>query len=82
MPFSNASNMQKLLEVCKNRCLLFDNKTKKKPKKAEQLQKLLKLVDAVVEENDGQPYSHVFFEEMKVTLSFIIPFSIQCHVLR
>ncbi|KAJ8436429.1 hypothetical protein Cgig2_013470 [Carnegiea gigantea] len=48
----------KLLEVCKNRCLLFDNKTKKKSKKAEQLQKLLKLVDAVVEENGGQPYTH------------------------
>lgn len=65
VPFSNASNVQKLLEVCKNRCVLFDNKTKKKSTKAEQLQKLLKLVDAVVEENGGQPYTHVFFEEMK-----------------
>lgn len=57
--------LQKILEVCKNRCVLFDNKTKDPAKKAEQLQKLLNLVDAVVEENGGQPYSDVLFEELK-----------------
>jgi len=56
--------------------VLFDNKTKKESKKEEQLQKLLKLVEAVVEENSSQPYTHVSFEEMKVKLSFVIQFSI------
>uniref|UniRef100_A0A7C9CUS8 AIG1-type G domain-containing protein n=2 Tax=Opuntia streptacantha TaxID=393608 RepID=A0A7C9CUS8_OPUST len=57
--------LQKLFEVCKNRRVVFDNRTKEIHKKAEQLQKLLKLVDEVLEENGGQPYTHVFFEEMK-----------------
>ncbi|KAJ8436426.1 hypothetical protein Cgig2_013467 [Carnegiea gigantea] len=65
VPSSNASDVQKILEVCKKRCVLFDNKTKDPAKKAEQLQKLLNLVDAVVEENGGQPYSDVLFEELK-----------------
>jgi len=71
--------VQKLFEVCKNRRVVFDNRTKEIHKKAEQLQKLLKLVDEVLEENGGQPYTHVFFEEMKVTFS--VQFSIPGRVL-
>lgn len=57
--------MQEILRLCKNRLVLFDNKTKDKAKKAEQVHKLLTLVNMVVEENLGMPFSDEFFTELK-----------------
>lgn len=57
--------LQNILEMCKNRRVLFDNKTKDVTKKAEQLQQLLGLVDAVIEENGGRPYTDELFKELQ-----------------
>lgn len=43
---------------CDNRLVLFDNKTKDKLKKVEQVQKLLALVDLVAKQNNGKPYTN------------------------
>lgn len=53
------------LRLCKNRVVLFDNKTKDESKKSEQLQQLLDLVNTITEENGGQPFSDEFFVELK-----------------
>lgn len=50
---------------CKNKVVLFDNKTKDEVKKSEQLQKLLTLVNVVITENDGQPYTDELFGALK-----------------
>lgn len=57
--------LKKILDVSKNRCVLFDNKTKDRVKKDEQLQNLLDLVQKVVEENGGKPYTDDLFKELK-----------------
>ncbi|XP_052203062.1 immune-associated nucleotide-binding protein 9-like [Diospyros lotus] len=49
--------LKDLLEQCGNRMVLFDNKTKDEAKKAEQLQKLVALINTVVALNDGLPYT-------------------------
>ncbi|GKV27114.1 hypothetical protein SLEP1_g36319 [Rubroshorea leprosula] len=49
--------LKAMLELCKNRCVLFNNKTTDKAKKTEQLQQLLSLVNTVLSENGGRPYS-------------------------
>lgn len=61
--------MQKVLEMCKRRVVLFDNKTKDAAKQAEQVQQLLSLINLVMEENGGQPYSDEFFMELKVNMN-------------
>eukprot|EP00268_Persea_americana_P069226 TRINITY_DN97_c1_g1_i1.p1 TRINITY_DN97_c1_g1~~TRINITY_DN97_c1_g1_i1.p1 ORF type:complete len:341 (-),score=81.24 TRINITY_DN97_c1_g1_i1:317-1339(-) len=58
--------LRKVLHYCKNRVVLFDNKTKDATRQAEQVQQLLSLVNLVVAENGGQPYSDEFFKELKV----------------
>ena len=55
-----------MLEICENRRVLFDNKTKDAAKKAEQLQQLLSLVNDVVMKNGGKPFSNDLFVEFKV----------------
>lgn len=61
--------IQKVLHFCKNRVVLFDNKTKDATRQAEQVQQLLSLVNLVVAENGGQPYSDEFFKELKVKMN-------------
>lgn len=61
--------MQRVLEMCKRRVVLFDNKTKDAAKQAEQVQQLLSLINLVMEENGGQPYSDEFFMELKVNMN-------------
>lgn len=53
--------MQKTLRLCGNRKVLFDNMTEDEVKKSQQLRKLLRLVDTVVENNDGVPYTNELF---------------------
>lgn len=47
--------------MCGNRCVLFDNLTKDEAKKSEQLNRLLRLVDTVGENNGGIPYTNELF---------------------
>ena len=48
--------------------MLLDNKTKDEPKKPERVGKLLSLVNSVIVQNGGQPYTGKFLAELKVTL--------------
>ncbi|KAM7464992.1 hypothetical protein LguiB_012554 [Lonicera macranthoides] len=58
--------LKKILLLCENRRVLFDNKTKDVKKKNKQVQELLSLVDAVLTKNGRKPYTHDIFVEMKV----------------
>ncbi|KAM7280406.1 hypothetical protein ACFE04_007540 [Oxalis oulophora] len=51
--------------LCGNRKVLFNNKTKDKVKRDEQVQQLLALVNKVISENDGMPYKYDLFVELK-----------------
>ncbi|XP_061988612.1 immune-associated nucleotide-binding protein 9-like [Rosa rugosa] len=57
--------LKELLGLCGNRCVLFDNKTKDKTKRVEQVQRLLSLVNSVVAQNGGRPYTDEIFAEAK-----------------
>ncbi|XP_074575313.1 immune-associated nucleotide-binding protein 9 isoform X1 [Curcuma longa] len=57
--------LQKFLESCKSRIVLFDNKTKDEAKRAKQLEGLFYLVDSVVSSNGGKPFSDELFDELK-----------------
>ncbi|KAK3231821.1 hypothetical protein Dsin_003702 [Dipteronia sinensis] len=63
-PFT-ASIRQNILNLCQNRRVLFDNKTNDKTKKAEQVRELLSVVNMVIAQNGGQPYTHDWFTELK-----------------
>lgn len=52
--------------MCGNRRVLFDNKTKDEFKKDKQLEQLLFLVNEVVKNNGGKPYTDEIFAELKV----------------
>ncbi|XP_062030606.1 immune-associated nucleotide-binding protein 9-like [Rosa rugosa] len=54
-----------ILGLCGNRCVLFDNKTTDKSKRVEQVQRLLSLVNSVIEQNGGRPYTDEIFAEAK-----------------
>ncbi|KAK9199598.1 hypothetical protein WN944_014790 [Citrus x changshan-huyou] len=58
--------LKEILQLCDNRCVLFDNKTKDAPKRTEQVGKLLSLVNFVIVQNGGQPYTNEIFAELKV----------------
>ncbi|WOL14270.1 protein AIG1-like [Canna indica] len=58
-------SLQKFLQSCKSRIVLFDNKTKDERKKAKQLEGLFYLVDSVVSSNGGKPFSDKLFNELK-----------------
>ncbi|KAL6961918.1 Immune-associated nucleotide-binding protein 9 [Sarracenia purpurea var. burkii] len=57
--------LKEILNLCKNRRVLFDNKTKDEVKRAEQLQQLLSLVNMVIAQNGGQPFTDEIFVELK-----------------
>lgn len=57
--------LKQTLLLCQNRLVLFDNKTKDEAKKYEQVQKLLSLVNSVILQNGGQPYTDELFMELK-----------------
>ncbi|XP_027094394.1 immune-associated nucleotide-binding protein 9-like [Coffea arabica] len=62
---NHSESVKDMLEICENRRVLFDNKTKDVAKKAEQLQQLLSLVNDVVMKNGGKPFSNDLFVEFK-----------------
>ncbi|XP_010263124.1 PREDICTED: immune-associated nucleotide-binding protein 8-like [Nelumbo nucifera] len=49
---------QEILQQCKHRIVLFDNKTKDQNKRDLQVCKLISLVNKVVSDNGGQPYTN------------------------
>ncbi|XP_062094887.1 immune-associated nucleotide-binding protein 9-like [Humulus lupulus] len=57
--------LKDILSLCANRLVLFDNKTKDERKKAGQVQHLLSLVNNVIAQNGGQPYTDEIFTEVK-----------------
>ncbi|GMH03967.1 hypothetical protein Nepgr_005806 [Nepenthes gracilis] len=57
--------LQQIFHSCKNRRVLFDNKTKDEIKKAGQVKQLLALVDMVMEDNCGRPYTDDLFAELR-----------------
>ncbi|KAG6659223.1 immune-associated nucleotide-binding protein 9-like [Carya illinoinensis] len=57
--------LKEVIVLCKNRLVLFDNKTKDESKRVEQLQQLLSLVNLVIARNGGQPYTDELFAELK-----------------
>ncbi|KAI3684578.1 hypothetical protein L6452_33802 [Arctium lappa] len=49
--------LKEIIRQCGDCCVLFDNKSKDESKKANQLQKLLFLVDMVARNNGGKPFT-------------------------
>ncbi|XP_020878842.1 immune-associated nucleotide-binding protein 9 [Arabidopsis lyrata subsp. lyrata] len=63
--------LKEILELCDNRLVLFDNKTKDKLKQVEQVQKLRALVELVAKQNNGKPYREELFNELQVETTLI-----------
>ncbi|KAF8025489.1 hypothetical protein BT93_F2355 [Corymbia citriodora subsp. variegata] len=57
--------LKDILLLCENRKVLFDNKTKDETKRIGQVYHLLSLVNTVMVQNDGKPYTDDLFVEMK-----------------
>ncbi|KAM5574946.1 immune-associated nucleotide-binding protein 9-like [Rosa sericea] len=57
--------LKEILGLCGNRCVLFDNKTTDESKRIEQVQRLLSLVNSVIAQNGGRPYTDEKFTEVK-----------------
>ncbi|XP_031284953.1 immune-associated nucleotide-binding protein 9-like isoform X2 [Pistacia vera] len=57
--------LKDILALCENRRVLFDNKTKDETIRARQVGELLSLVNRVIVQNGGQPYTDEIFAELK-----------------
>ncbi|XP_031390131.1 immune-associated nucleotide-binding protein 9 [Punica granatum] len=57
--------LKDILILCDNRRVLFDNKTKDQVKKTAQVQELFSVVNAVISQNDGKPFTDEIFAEMR-----------------
>lgn len=57
--------LKKILQLCGDRRVLFDNKTKDELKRVEQVQELLSHVNEVVMQNGGKPYTDEIFVELQ-----------------
>lgn len=64
--------LQELIHLCNNRLVVFDNKTKDGKKQAYQMKRLLSLVDGVVVDNGGQPYTDEMFHRVKVNMAIAL----------
>lgn len=58
VPYICVTYFQDMLNLCKNRVVLFNNKTSNKKRHLAQLKKLLDAVDSVISSNDGYPFSN------------------------
>lgn len=70
-----------MLELCDNRMVLFDNRTKDKRKKAAQVQKLLSHVDSISRKNNGKPFTDELFHELQVKPLIIMSFLLKQRML-
>ncbi|KAJ4828466.1 hypothetical protein Tsubulata_031333 [Turnera subulata] len=57
--------LKEILTMCKNRRVLFDNKTKDEHKRAQQVRELVSLVNKVIAQNGGKPYTNELFEKVQ-----------------
>ncbi|CAN6251919.1 unnamed protein product [Urochloa humidicola] len=57
--------LKKAVELCQNRVVLFDNMTNDRMLQAQQLDKLLDLVDSISANNGGKPFSDQMFIRIK-----------------
>jgi len=55
--------LERLLLKCNNRKVIFDNRTKSKKEKENQVTELLKQIDSVIFQNDGHPYTNEMFRD-------------------
>ncbi|EMS53994.1 Protein AIG1 [Triticum urartu] len=63
---SNAPDyLQKVVQLCKNRVVLFDNKTKDPRIRTKQLETLLDVVDSVSANNGGNPFTDQMLTRLK-----------------
>uniref|UniRef100_A0A9I9CVS1 AIG1-type G domain-containing protein n=3 Tax=Cucumis melo TaxID=3656 RepID=A0A9I9CVS1_CUCME len=62
--------LKDILIACNNRCLLFDNKTRSETKKNEQVNNLLTMVNEVIVQNGGHPFTHTLFHSTKLEDKF------------
>nr|XP_043637846.1 immune-associated nucleotide-binding protein 9-like [Erigeron canadensis] len=58
-------SLKELLCLCGNHCILFDNRTNDQSKRANQVDRLVSLVNMVLKENNGQTYTNEIFTELK-----------------
>ncbi|PKU83688.1 Protein AIG1 [Dendrobium catenatum] len=68
--------LQNIIQMCKNRIIVFDNTNKDMIKREEQLNELLSLVEFIIVDNGGKPYSKKTFAEHKVCHLFVSYFII------
>nr|XP_043639213.1 immune-associated nucleotide-binding protein 9-like [Erigeron canadensis] len=61
-------SLKELLCLCGIRCILFDNRTNDQSKRANQVDRLVSLVNMVSKEKNGQSYTNEIFIELKVEL--------------
>ncbi|KAM5574941.1 immune-associated nucleotide-binding protein 9-like [Rosa sericea] len=57
--------LKEILGLCGNRCVLFDNKAEDESKRVEQVQRLLSLVNLVIAQNGGRPFTDEIFAGVK-----------------
>jgi len=57
--------LQNIVELCQNRVVVFDNVTEDRMRQAQQLDKLLDVVDSVCANNGGKPFSDQMFTRIK-----------------
>jgi len=62
---------QTVLGLCDDRKVMFNNMTKDKHKKVEQVQQFLALVAKVEERNEGKPFRGKMYLEIKVDMLWI-----------
>ena len=64
--------LQNIVELCQNRVVVFDNVTDDRMCQAQQLDKLLDVVDSVCANNGGKPFSDQMFTRIKVIYKILI----------
>ncbi|XP_028549756.1 immune-associated nucleotide-binding protein 9-like isoform X3 [Dendrobium catenatum] len=57
--------LRNIIQLCKNRVIVFDNTTNDMIKREEQVNELLSLVESVIVDNGGKSYSYKIFAELK-----------------
>ncbi|KAK9073461.1 hypothetical protein SSX86_007785 [Deinandra increscens subsp. villosa] len=57
--------LKETINLCENRCVLFDNKTEDQTKRSDQVEKLFSTINLVSRKNGGKPYNNEMFTEWK-----------------
>ncbi|KAI0494331.1 hypothetical protein KFK09_024465 [Dendrobium nobile] len=58
--------LRNIIQLFKNRVIVFDNTTKDMIKREEQVNELLSLIESVIVDNGEKPYSYKIFAELKM----------------